>query len=80
MLCRCPLAERDPERSAEYRRLDVVSGEAVAGEEQVDPTLSDHAGESRRRTCVDDGRTADGEHLTTRAVVSPRPRSARALA
>ncbi len=65
------LAERDPERCAEHRGLDVVGGEAVAGEEDVDPAFSDHPGESRCGAGVHDRRPADGEDPAPRASRAP---------
>ena len=61
-------ADRDAEGRAQHRRLDVVGGEAVAGEEDLDPPGPHQAGHRRPAAGVDDGRPAHGEH---RCVVLP---------
>ena len=56
-----PLAQRHAERRAQDVGLDVVGGEAVAGEEQLDPALAHQPGQGRRGAGVDDGRPAHGQ-------------------
>ncbi len=58
-----PLGHRHPERRAQDVGLDVVGGEAVPGEEHVDPAGLDQTGDVGRPARVDDGRPAHCEDL-----------------
>ena len=57
------LREVDAERRAEQRRLDVVRGQRVAGEQHVDEAGLDQRDHRRRRAGVHDRRAADPEDL-----------------
>src|SRR5207249_4277339 len=60
----------DAERGPEERLLDVVRGEAVAGEERLDVAAADETGEVRPAAGVDHDRTGDHHDLAA-AVAQP---------
>jgi len=63
-----PLREVDAQRRAEERGLDVVGGQCVAREEDVDPA-GVHEGDHRRRGArVHHARSAHPEHLLARGL------------
>ena len=57
------LRQVDAERGAEQRRLDVVGGQRVAGEQHVDEAGVDQRDHRRRGAGVHDAGAADPEHL-----------------
>jgi lysine-ketoglutarate reductase/saccharopine dehydrogenase-like protein (TIGR00300 family) len=57
------VGEVDAQRGAVQRGLDVVSGEGVAGEEDVDEVVLHQCHHRGRRAGVDDGRPADPQDL-----------------
>ena len=68
-----PSARSTPERGAQHVALDVVGGEAVAGEEHVDPAALDEAGDVGGAARVHHRRPAHGQHLAAGVVGGADP-------
>src|SRR5205823_11257185 len=63
VLDRTTFLEKNAERRPEHVRLDVVGGEAVAGEQGVDPAVADEPGQVGAGAGVDHRRSTHGEDL-----------------
>ena len=73
VLGRRALGDGHAERRAQHVRLHVVGGEAVAGEQHVDPAVADQPGDVGRGAGVHDRRPAHGQHPAATLLGRPDP-------